>query len=139
MKTRCYKQSNKDYKHYGGRGIIVCAEWKNDFAAFFKWAKENGYSDDLTLERKDCNGDYCPNNCMWVTIQEQQRNKRNSRRITHNNETRTLAEWAQFVGVSRKTMEYRIKKWGIDKAICTPVNVNKQKAKTKESGENQNA
>lgn len=79
MKDRCYRVKNKGYKYYGDRGIKVCDEWF-DYATFKLWALNNGYKDNLTIDRIDVNGDYESNNCRWVTIQEQQRNKRNSKK-----------------------------------------------------------
>ncbi len=79
MKARCNNPQRKDYKNYGGRGIQVCAEWINDFSAFHSWATDNGYSDELTIDRIDVNGNYEPSNCRWATIQEQQKNKRTNK------------------------------------------------------------
>lgn len=78
MKERCDLKKRRDYKYYGGRGITVCDEWRNDFQAFYDWAMANGYLDDLTIDRIDVNGNYEPSNCRWITIQEQQKNKRNT-------------------------------------------------------------
>lgn len=76
MKTRCYRPSYHAYKHYGGRGIRICDEWLQSFEAFYRWAIENGYEDDLSIDRIDCNGNYQPDNCRWATAEEQNKNKR---------------------------------------------------------------
>ena len=76
MKTRCYNRKSRSYKWYGGRGITICDEWMNSFQAFYDWAMANGYRDDLSIDRIDVNGNYEPSNCRWITIIEQQKNKR---------------------------------------------------------------
>ena len=76
MKTRCYQKSYHAYRHYGGRGITVCDEWLNNFQGFYDWANANGYSDELSIDRIDVNGCYSPQNCRWVTMAEQNKNKR---------------------------------------------------------------
>lgn len=70
MKNRCYNKSNHKYKYYGGRGITVCDEWKNNFKAFYEWAMSHGYRDDLTIDRIKNDGNYEPSNCQWLTVQE---------------------------------------------------------------------
>lgn len=82
MRNRCGRPTASDYKYYGGRGIKICTEWANSFEAFYSWAISNGYTDELTIDRIDVNGDYCPENCRWVTMKVQNQNKRNSRRAT---------------------------------------------------------
>lgn len=76
IKTRCGNLNADNYKYYGERGISVCEEWKEDFNSFAKWALTSGYNDSLTIDRKDVNGNYEPSNCRWVTMAEQNKNKR---------------------------------------------------------------
>lgn len=83
MKDRCYREKSKSYKNYGGRGIRVCEEWKNDYSAFRKWAFDNGYKvnkgrNELTIDRIDNDGNYEPSNCRFVTWKEQASNKQNT-------------------------------------------------------------
>lgn len=81
MKERCYNENSKDYKNYGGRGIKICNEWLDDFMNFYNWAINNGYADNLTIERINVNGNYEPNNCTWIPKGEQAQNQRKSRRV----------------------------------------------------------
>lgn len=76
MKSRCCNPNVPFYKYYGGKGIAVCEEWQNDFQSFFGWSMTNGYSDGLTIDRINGDGDYSPENCRWVTMTVQNRNKK---------------------------------------------------------------
>lgn len=116
MKTRCR------YQNYKSKGIVVCKEWQT-FEPFYKWAMENGYSDDLTIDRRDNDGNYCPENCRWVTRKVQNNNKGNNHKITYNGETHTMAEWAEITGISYGNIRNRINKlkWSVEKAFTTPT------------------
>ena len=80
MRQRCRDKNSKDYPHYGGRGIAVCEEWESNYTAFRNWAMENGYREDLTIDRINVDGNYCPDNCRWITVAEQNRNTTRTRR-----------------------------------------------------------
>ena len=95
MMNRCFKERNSDYKDYGGRGIKVCDEWSNDFFKFKEWSEQNGFRKDLTLDRIDVNGDYCPENCRWATVKEQNRNKRNTAYLTYKGKKIAQAQFAE--------------------------------------------
>lgn len=109
------------YKDYGGRGITICDEWENSFQAFFDWAMANGYRDDLTIDRIDVNGNYCPKNCRWITNQEQASNRRTCHNLTYNGETHNLKEWAKIIGINYSTLRARINiyNWTTEKALST--------------------
>ena len=109
MISRCYRENDPKYKDYGGRGITVCAEWRRDFCAFYDWSIANGYADELTIDRRNNEEGYSPNNCRWVTNKEQQNNKRNNKIITVDGEGLTLAQAAEKAGVSTQTMWWRVK------------------------------
>lgn len=122
MKQRCYNKNFHQYKHYGGRGVTICDKWLNNFKAFYDWAMANGYAEDLTIDRKDNDKGYSPDNCRWITNKEQQNNKRTNRVLTLNGETHTASEWSEIIGISRKLIEDRVVRlgWSDEKALTTP-------------------
>ena len=133
MKQRCQNKNNPKYKNYGAKGICVCEEWKNNFQAFKQWAKENGYEKDLTIERKNINKDYCPENCTWISLKEQSKNRSNNHQITYNGKTMILQDWANEVGISSATIRKRLKSgWTIEDALFTPIGMKKQNLSKKE-------
>ena len=113
MKDRCFNKKSRAYKYYGGRGITVCDEWKNDFMNFYNWAISNGYKDDLSIDRIDVNGNYEPNNCRWATYLQQANNTRKCVYIEYNNEKHTISEWARILHIDKETMRARLSKYGI--------------------------
>ena len=96
IKSRCYNEHNARYDRYGGRGIKVCDEWRNDFVNFYNWAIKNGYSADLTIDRINNDGDYCPENCHWATAKEQCNNRSTNILIKIGNATKTLTQWCEI-------------------------------------------
>lgn len=110
MKARCRNEKNKSYKYYGGRGIKVCDEWLSGFKHFYKWSMENGYKPGLSIERKDTNGNYSPENCEWIPLNEQAKNQRSNRKVTINGITKNVSDWSEISGVHRTTINSRISK-----------------------------
>jgi hypothetical protein len=125
MRARCKDVNNKVY---GGKGIKVCPEWENSFESFYEWAQEAGYEESLTIDRIDSNGNYCPENCRWVTYLENNRNREYTTRLTFNGESKTLMEWAQSLNMHHMTLVSRIfkYKWSTEKALTTPVMKHKE-------------
>lgn len=128
IKTRLYKcwDSMKDRcrhnQRYINKGIGICDEWAEDFETFMNWAFANGYTDELTLDRIDNSGDYCPENCRWVTKAEQSRNRDTSHFVTINGVTKTFKEWCVENKVHPATAYTRIRDygWNIERALTTP-------------------
>lgn len=111
MIGRCENPNRPKYRDYGGRGIKVCSEW-HEARNFVLWALNNGYKKGLQLDRIDNNGDYCPENCRFVTPKENSRNRRNTKRLTVNGETKTVVEWCEQLGLSQYTVYDWIRKKG---------------------------
>ena len=127
IKTRCFNEHDKAFKNYGGRGISLCSEWLN-FESFHNWAVENGYLDTLSIERKDTNGDYMPDNCTWVTAKVQANNRRGNRLIEYRGKTQTMAQWSNQYEISIATLFSRLERgWSIEKALIAPIGKNYRK------------
>jgi hypothetical protein len=122
MKQRCGNPKHPHFADYGGRGITLCAEWLS-FAPFSVWALANGWSYDarLTIDRIDNDKGYAPDNCRVVDYATQNRNRRDTVNLTYKGETLCLADWACKVGITRKTLIYRVRSgWPVDKVLTTP-------------------
>ena len=136
IKTRCYNPKSDHYKYYGAMGITICEEWLNPevadrtngmtkgFEAFKKWALENGYQDNLTIDRIDPNGNYEPSNCRWVSMKVQCNNLRNNVRLTYKGRTQTIHEWCEELNLNFDRIRDRIcrKGWGVAEAFETKEN-----------------
>jgi hypothetical protein len=122
MKARCHRKTDSAYKLYGGRGIIICHDWLS-YPAFYAWANSHGYQDDLTIERIDVNGNYESTNCCWISIEDQAKNRRTTRFLTIDGETKYLTEWAEQVGRHLSTITRRIDEYGWDAkdAVFSPT------------------
>lgn len=122
MKKRCSNPREPGYRRYGGRGIRVCARWRNNFAAFVEDMGPKP-SSQHSLDRIDNNGDYEPENCRWASPQQQARNMRSSKRLTFKGETLTQAEWAERYGISQQRLHQRLRRGlSLDDAL-KPVRV----------------
>lgn len=109
MKQRCSNPNCVEYNNYGGRGISVCQEWKDDFNSFYSWCMKNGYDGnavrgEYTIDRIDNNGNYEPNNCRLVTIAEQNRNKSTNVYIYYNEKKYFLKQLEDMFGISHQTL-----------------------------------
>ena len=123
MKMRCYRKNHNAYKNYGGRGIIVCDDWKNDFMKFYNWAIKNGYNDNLTIDRINNSGNYEPLNCKWSTSKEQSNNTRRNKIIEFNGERHTLSEWAKKTEIPYACLDSRIRRNGVNEDIFNNVDI----------------
>ena len=129
MKMRCYNPHATGYENYGGRGIKICDEWLS-FSEFYKWAKsQNNYDDTLTIERIDNNGDYCPNNCIWITKGEQNKNRRNTHWVTYQGKRYSLNELSKKLHFDRDCFRKLEKKYKNGEEIIEHL-LNRRKEKT---------
>lgn len=120
MRSRCNNPNNKRYTDWGGRGITICERW--DY--FPNFLEDMGLrpSPKHSIDRVDVNGNYCPENCRWATIAEQNDNRQNTIRLTHNGETMTMREWGIRLGVPAKVLRLRhYRKWPTARILETPV------------------
>ena len=123
MRERCYKPYCKEYKWYGAKGISVCDEWNNSFVTFYNWAINNGYKEDLTIDRINNDECYSPENCRWVNIQTQARNRRNSLYVEYKGKKTPLKELCENMNIKYPTAYCRIKilGWSVEDALTKPV------------------
>ena len=135
MKTRCYNSNSRHFKWYGARGITICSEWLNSertytngrgrpptkgWIAFESWARANGYSDDLTLDRIDVNKGYYPDNCRWTTMKEQENNKtKGVRHITYKGQTKNIVEWSKELNIPYSSLWIKLlhNNWNLDNVM----------------------
>jgi len=133
MKSRCGNPNTFAYDRYGGRGIAVCEEWNESrgFAAFKDWALANGYQDDLTIDRIDNDGNYTPENCRWVDMKTQANNRKSNVLITIDGRTQNKKQWADEIGVHKRTFDNRLESgWDFEKILTKKVNHHQYTPKT---------
>lgn len=130
IKRRCYDESRKAFHRYGGRGIKMCDEWLKNPASFEKWSLENEYSDDLSIDRIDNDGDYEPSNCRWVDVYVQANNRSDNNVIEYQGDSLTVSQWARKIGVDKSTIYNRINNGETLDAVLSPVDIRQQKSKS---------
>ena len=113
MRSRCLIRTNPAYENYGGRGIKIYSKWE-EFKEFKEWADSSGYTDKLTIDRIDVNGNYCPENCRWVSRKVQGNNKRNNDYLTYKGVTKTRQEWSKQLNIEIDHLKYLLKKFDHD-------------------------
>ena len=122
MKQRCYNTNSQNFKYYGGKGVSVCDEWRNNPQAFYDWAMTHGYKDGLTLDRIDNDGNYEPSNCRWVTMKEQDNHRSNNVILTLNGESHTIPEWSEILGIKQHVIRNRINRgWSVENTLMRKV------------------
>lgn len=115
MKQRCYNPSNKDYHHYGEKGVRICDEWLKNPLLFEQWALENGYENGLSIDRKNSDKDYCPENCRWITLEDNAKYKSSTRLITVDGITKTGREWSRDLNLGINTINKFVRLYGEEK------------------------
>jgi len=109
IKTRCSNPKSNRYKYYGGKGVKICEEWL-DFSVFFNWAISHGYREGLTLDRKNRDANYEPENCQWVSYQQQNLHKSDQKRIIYQNAEYTVKEVAKLTKIPESTLYHRLRR-----------------------------
>lgn len=126
IKRRCYNNNSRYYHEYGGRGITVCDNWKDDYSCFKEWSLVNGYKEGLSIDRVDTNGNYEPSNCRWVSMLVQQNNRRNNIKLLYQGKEYTLRELSAMSGISYRTLKGRHERgWDIENMLDPTMHVNK--------------
>lgn len=115
MISRCYNINDKSYRWYGARGIGICQEWRNNPKSFEDWSFSNGYKENLTIDRIESDEDYCPENCQWISLEENSRKAGKVNWITVDDITLTGRQWAEKLGLGILTVDNYIRTYGIEK------------------------
>ena len=130
MKRRCYDSTREDFHRYGGRGIEICQNWLENPQSFEKWSLENGYSEELSIDRINNDGNYEPSNCRWTNHFVQANNRSNNNVLEYKGVSLTITQWAERLGVDRTTMYNRLKNEEDVDIIFSTVDIRQQKSKS---------
>ena len=114
MKARCYDKSDKAYRWYGEKGITICDEWLNNPELFEEWALQSGYGDNLTIDRKEEDKSYCPENCRWITLEDNAKYKSTTSLIEIDGEVHTGKDWARKLGLGVNRINIYIRDYGLE-------------------------
>lgn len=117
MKRRCYNSKSRDYRWYGAKGIGICNEWLSNPKNFEDWAFANGYTDDLTIDRKEEDEDYCPENCQWISLENNAKYKSTTSLINVDDEIHTGKDWATILGFGVNQINKYVRKYGLDNTV----------------------
>ena len=117
MRARCYNAEDKRYVNYGQKGIRICDEWLSNPLSFERWALDNGYNDNLTINRIDCNKNYCTENCEWVTLEYNSKYKSTTRLIDVDGESHSGKDWAKMLGIGSSRINTYVRKYGLENTI----------------------
>lgn len=126
---RCFNSNDHNFYRYGGRGITICDEWRNNFEAFYDWAISNGYREGLSIDRINNDGNYEPSNCRWVTQKVQSNNTRKNHLITINGEVKTMQQWADLYNMSKHTFYARYAKGLRGEDLIAPLKRQRERNK----------
>lgn len=117
MRQRCYNNNDEAYKWYGLKGISICDEWLNNPKSFEEWALQNGYEDNLTIDRIDEDKDYSPDNCRWVTNIQNTKYKSTTSFINIDGEIHTGRDWSIILGFGINRINTYIRKYGLENTV----------------------
>ncbi len=121
MLSRCNPNLKTINQNYAGRGITVCAGW-TIYTEFKAWAESHGYADTLTIERRDNDGSYCPENCLWVESARQAKNRRTSHFLEHAGRRQIIADWSLETGIAQTLICHRLRLgWSVERTLTQPV------------------
>ena len=136
MRSRCNDENNIGYKIYGGKGIKVCNEWDSSFQNFYDWSINNGFKEELVIDRIDSNGNYCPENCRWATIEQNANNTSTNVKYEFNGEMLGIYQIARLVGIFDETLRNRVVNIGM--SVYDAIELGNNRKKRSDTGISKN-